>query len=400
MVTAARDRFNKDFTPDKYEAFLQFLNECFGEAPTFRISETPIFVSRDLKRKLFEACEQITDVITAPGFSEKANAAIFDKSLYVPNEDEQPLFLQYDFGICESETGEIVPQLIELQGFPSLYFYQHYLAVGYRKFFTVPDSYSHLFNGLDEHMYFQILRQAIVGGHDPKNVVLLEIEPEKQNTRVDFWSTRNVLGIKVLCLSKLLREGRDLYYLDEAGKRVPVYRIFNRVIFDELLKRTDLPRQFNLTEEVNAEWAGHPNWFSKISKYSMPSIHSPYVPATYFLSELRQIPDDLENYVLKPLFSFSGEGVKFNVTRADIESVENPANYILQRKVRYAWSIRTPDPADPAKFEQRMMLVWLPGEPRPMLVNNLIRMTKGDMVGVKYNKNKVWVGASVGFYEP
>lgn len=400
MIPSVRTQFNRDFTPEKYEAFLQSVADGFGEASTFRVCETPVFVPRGLKRQLIEAVDQINDVICHPDFNKNAAAAIKMPELKVPDEDEHALFLQYDFGICEDGKGGLIPQMIELQGFPSLYYFQYLLGRSYRRHFNIPEGYHTFFNGLDEAAYLQILKEAIVGGHDPKNVILLEIEPEKQNTRIDFWGAEKLLGIKVLCLSKLLREGRDLFYLDDAGKKVEVRRIYNRIIFDELLRRPDLPRQFNLTEPINAEWAGHPNWFMKISKFTMPSLKNPYVPETFFVHELPAIPDDLENYVLKPLFSFSGEGVKFNVEKSDIENLKNPEDYILQKKATYARAIQTPDPNDPAKCEIRMMMIWPKNQPRPMLVNNLIRITKGEMVGVKYNKNKDWVGASVGFFEP
>ncbi|MCB0575181.1 MAG: hypothetical protein KDC61_11525, partial [Saprospiraceae bacterium] len=254
--------------------------------------------------------------------------------------------------------------------------------------------------GLDSESYIDLMRRVIVGDSRPENVVLLEVEPEKQNTRIDFWGTRHHLGVKVICLSKLKKEGRDLYYLDEQGRRIGVERIYNRIIFDELEKRADLPREWDLTSEVNAEWVGHPNWFFRISKYTLPFLSTPFVPKTLFVNELKTIPDDLENWVLKPLFSFSGQGVKINITREDVESVENPDNFILQRKVEYIPGVTTPNPAEPSKCEIRMMIVWDKGQEKPRLVNNLVRMSKGEMVGVRYNKGRDWVGASVGFFEP
>ena len=200
-----------------------------------------------------------------------------------------------------------------------------------------------------------------------------------------------------MCLSKLRRDGRQLFYENEAGERVAVERIYNRIIFDELEKKTDLPREWSLFEPVDARWVGHPNWFFRVSKYTLPFIKSRFVPQTIFVNELESVPTDLQNWVLKPLFSFSGMGVKFNVQPGDIEAVADPENWILQRKVNYAAAIKSPD--EPVKCEIRMMMVWLPGEPRPTLVNNLVRLSKGEMVGVRYNKDKNWVGASVAFFE-
>ena len=124
------------------------------------------------------------------------------------------------------------------------------------------------------------------------------------------------------------------------------------------------------------------------------------MPETRFLSELQSIPDDLENWVLKPLFSFSGQGVKINITRADVEGVDDPSNYILQRKVDYIAAVETIIPNEPSKCEIRMMMLWHKDWEKPRLVNNLVRMSKGEMVGVRYNMGKEWVGSSVAFFEP
>jgi hypothetical protein len=399
MHREARRHYNATFTEEKYQSFLQTMNTAFGEPVTFRMSETPVFVPKDLKEKLLQGVDDICAVLTEPDFKTRSEAAI-PADLLVPNEDDHTTFLQLDFGICRDAEGNLTPQLIEMQGFPSLYFFQHLMASSYRKHFDIPADFHHLFGGLDAEGYVETLRETIIGDARPENVVLLEIDPEKQNTRIDFWGSRHYLGLRVLNLSDLRREGRDLYYLDESGRRVEVQRIYNRIIFDELGKRDDLPREWDLISEVNAEWVGHPNWFFRISKYTLPFLKTPFVPETYFLKDLMSIPDDLENWVLKPLFSFSGMGVKVNVAREDLETLDRPEDYILQRKVQYASAVQTLRPDEPSKCEIRMMLVWDKHAFQPRLVNNLVRMSKGEMVGVRYNQGKDWVGASVGFFEP
>jgi len=375
------------------------MNTAYGEAVTFRVCETPVFVPAALKAKLIQGVEDICAVLTRPDFKQRSAAAL-PEHLRVPGEDEHPMFLQLDFGICRDSNGHLTPQLIEMQGFPSLYLFQHLLAESYRKHFDIPADFNHLFGGLDQAGYIELLRETIVGDSKPENVVLLEVEPEKQNTRIDFWGTSKHLGIKVLCLSKVKREGRDLFYLDENGRRIAIERIYNRIIFDELEKRSDLPREWDMTTEVNAEWVGHPNWFFRISKHTLPFMRSAFVPETHFLNELKSIPADLENWVLKPLFSFSGQGVLVNVTPADVAAVQDPANFILQRKVQYEAGIKTLNPEEPSKCEIRMMMIWKKGWDKPRLVNNLVRISKGEMVGVRYNQGKDWVGASLGFFEP
>jgi len=396
MISEIRSAYNSAFTDKKYQAFLDHIANAYNHTPSFRIAETPVFVPRKLGTHLFNACEEITDLICSPGFKEMTQGAINDV-FYVPQESNRTLFLQMDFGITKNENGELFPKLIEVQGFPSLYFYQDLVANAYHDFFNVPDQLNHLFGGLNSESYIELLRKCIVADEDPKQVVLLEIEPDSQTTRIDFLGTAHHLGIKVLCISDLKKDGRKVYYLDESGKRIDIKRIYNRVIFDELMQRTDLKREFRFRDPADVHWVGHPNWFYRISKYTLPFIDSQYCPKTWFVSELDDIPGDLENYVLKPLFSFAGSGVKINVTRDDIVSIKDPENYILQEKVNYMPVVETPD--GNAKCEIRMLMLWQIGQERPVMVNNLARLSKGEMIGVKYNKDKTWVGGSVAFFE-
>lgn len=396
MIPSIRDHYNAHWTQAKYEDFLQDVYRLYDHVPGFRIAETPVFIPAGLKDKIFNACNYIIDEIMNPGFHSRSEASL-SKELAVPNEDAHTTFLQMDFGLCEGPDGEIVPKLIEVQGFPSLYFYQHTVAGLYRKHFEIPDSVSHLFNGFTPDSYANLLREIIVGNEDPKEVVLIDIEPWKQNTQIDFYATRKFLGIHVACVSDLYKRGNQLFYKDEEDKEIRVKRIYNRVIFDELLQRTDLDLKFKFTDELDVKWVGHPNWFYRISKHTVPYLRHEFIPKTHFLSDLQSIPSDLENYVLKPLYSFSGSGVVFHVKPEDLHAVSDPSQYILQEKVNYFPVIKSPD--DPVKVEVRIMLLWPDDAPRPFIVNNLARLSKGEMIGVKFNKDKTWVGGSVGFYE-
>jgi hypothetical protein len=240
------------------------------------------------------------------------------------------------------------------------------------------------------------MKDIIVGDLDPRAVVLLEIFPEKQKTRIDFYCTEKLLGIKTVCLTKLVAEGNSLYYEDK-GEKIQIKRIYNRLIFDDLEKQDGLGEVVDLTKNYDVEWVPNPNWFYRISKFTLPFINNPFVPKTFFLNELKQIPTDLENYVLKPLFSFAGMGVVIDVKQEDIDAVTDPENWILQRKVKYADVIQTPD--EPAKAEIRLFYFWKDEWPRPIAVHNLARLSKGKMIGTRYNKNKEWVGGSVAFFE-
>ncbi len=395
MIQAFRNSYIQNFNQETYKKLVSSIESEVGCSIRFNVAETPIFVSKEFKDKLLSACEAIFDTILNTDFKEQSQGSL-KGMIEIPGDEGKPVFMQLDFGVCD-ENGELVPKLIEAQGFPSLYAYQMFLELAFRKYFDIPSGYSALLNGYNEEEYVQLLKEVIVGNEDPKQVVLLEVEPEMQTTSIDFYATEKLLGIKVLCLSKMKLDGKTLYYLNEEGERIDIKRIYNRVIFDELDKRTDLQREFNFTEEVDVHWVEHPNWFFRISKYSLPFLKNKFVPETYFLNQLDEYPADLENFVLKPLFSFAGMGVKINIDKSDLDAIEDPENYILQRKVHYLPIIETLDV--PAKCEIRMMVIWNPKEERPKVLTNIGRLSKGEMIGVRYNKDKTWVGGTICFFE-
>lgn len=398
MIASLRKAYNANFTEEKYQAFLDEIYRATDHRPPFHIAETPVFVPKKLGEQLIQACNELVETLCRPDFKALSQDTILPGS-FVPGETAHTTFLCVDFGICRDENGELIPQLIEIQGFPSLYFYQDLCANAYRRHFDIPDELQHLFGGYTSETYREKLRNIIVGDANPENVVLLEIEPEKQNTQVDFWATDRALGIKTKCISELKVEGKDVYYLADNGRKVAVERIYNRVIFDELQKRPDLKREFLFENEYNIKWIGHPHWFARISKHTLPLFDSKFVPDSFYLSELDRVPQDLDKFVLKPLYSFSGQGVLIHPTRADIDAIpeEQRKNFILQQKVNYAPVVETLD--EPAKTEIRIMMVWEEDKPRPEVITNLARLSKGEMVGVRYNKGKTWVGGSVGFFE-
>lgn len=397
MVPALRKSFNEHFTPGSYNAYVAELSRMYEGALDFRVAETPVFIGKEFKAKLISACEAIVDVITQYNFKPLTSRAI-PPELDVPNENDHSHFIAFDFGVCEGADGELEPQLIEMQGFPSLFCYQVLQDEVLRRHFTIPDNYSMYLGDFDRDSYINTLKEIIVGGENPEHVILLELFPHTQKTRIDFYCTREYLGIEVVCLTELIKEGSKLYYLRQ-GRKTEVKRIYNRVIFDELMQQPEEIREKGglFFEQLDVTWIPHPNWFYRISKYTLPYIRHPYVPKTRFLSEQREIPADLENYVLKPLFSFAGQGVVIDVKREDIESITDPRNWILQRKVKYADVIPTPDEA--AKAEIRIFYFWKDGASRPVPAANLARLSKGKMIGVRYNKDKEWVGGSLAYFE-
>ncbi len=398
MVPALRQQFNAAFSIEKYNAFLQDLHSKYPGAMQFRIAETPEFIDREFTRKLLDACETIVDVITDPGFLKMTDRSI-PPAENVPNETAVSNMIAFDFGICINEKNELEPQLIEMQGFPTLYGFQVYYPDVLQRHFDIPSNYTQYLGGYTRDTYLADLKKVILGEYPPEEVILLEIKPHEQKTKIDFYCTEDYIGIQPVCITELIQEGRQLFYINAATKKKSrVSRIYNRIIFDDLnAQKAHLGEFVDITQDLNVQWAPHPNWFYRISKFTLPFIHHPFVPETRFLNEVPDIPADLDNYVLKPLFSFAGQGVVIDVTPADIAAVNDPENWILQRKVRYANVIETP--GIPAKFEIRMMYLWKDGAPRPTPAINLTRLSKGKMIGVRYNKDMDWVGGSVALFE-
>jgi hypothetical protein len=398
MVPSLRKKFNEAFTKEKYEQFLEDLHSKHPGAIEFRVAETPEFIDKAFTQKILDACESIVDVIIDPDFKKLTNRSI-PKGENVPHENDISHMIAFDFGICINENHELEPQLIEMQGFPTLFGFQVYYPDVLKKHFDIPDNYTQYLGNYTRESYIKDLKEVIIGTTHVENVILLEIKPHVQKTRIDFYCTQDYTGIQPVCITDLIQEGRKLFYINEKTKqKTEVRRIYNRIIFDDLnAQKASLGNYVDITQDLDVQWVPHPNWFYRISKFTLPFIKHPFVPATYFLNEIKQIPSDLENYVLKPLFSFAGQGVVIDVTKKDIEQVKEPENWILQRKVKYADVIETPD--IPAKCEIRMMYIWKDGEPRPKAAVNLTRLSKGKMIGVRYNADKEWVGGSVAFFE-
>lgn len=391
MIPELRKKFNLEFTPQKYETFVNDLSASFKYPVDFRISETPLFLADDLKNKLLKACDDLCKQVTSSDFNVKMKDAV-PAHLNIPGETDHPEFFVFDFAICKSESGEFYPKLIELQGFPTLYGYQYFFEQKLREHFEIPENYTSYFNNVTPNEYVKMMKDVIVSDADPENVILLEIEPEKQKTRIDFAATEKLIGVREVCISDLIKRGTNLFY-KKNGMEIPIQRIYNRVIFDEL-SRTEKNFNFDLKEELNVTWVPHPNWFYKMSKYSLPVLKGEFVPKCFYLRDLSSYPDDLENYVLKPLFSFAGLGVKVDVTKEMLDEINDKENYILQEKVEYTPLIETPD--EKAKVEIRIMFIW---QDKPILVNNLVRQSKGKMMGVDFNKNKTWVGGSTALHQ-
>jgi hypothetical protein len=389
MIVALRQRFNAEFTPEKYERLRREMTSRCGMEVPFALCETPCFFPDALVERMGEDGKAlIRQLVENPEYRACSEASIPAK-FRVPNESPHPMFVQVDFGLVRDSAGELQPKLVELQAFPSLYAYQPVLAQAYIDVFSLDAKLRYFLSGLDSASYQRLLQDAIVAGHDPANVVLMEVHPEEQKTRPDFLLTDKLLGIRTVCITKIRKEGRRLFY-EEAGKRVPIERIYNRTIVDEL-ERKGVALPFDFRDDLDVEWAGHPNWYFRMSKYSIPYLKHPSVPRTWFLDQLVEVPADLENFVLKPLYSFAGLGVVIAPSRADIDAIPagKRSEYILQERMNFTPVVETPYGL--TKVELRIMYVWLQ-ELVPVLT--IVRMGRGLMMGVDQNKNMAWVGSS------
>jgi hypothetical protein len=395
MIPELRQRFNAEFTPEKYRRLLDGLHAACGAPVKFRVSETPCFFPAPLlERMALHGRELVSQLLANPAYMAASDESI-PPEFNVPRQPAHPMFVCVDFGLVRGASGGLEPRLVELQGFPSLYAFQPALASQYRQAYGLEPGLRFTLGGLDEDSYPALLRRAILGGHDPEHVILMEIDPQDQKTLPDFLLTGRLCGIRTVCITAVRREGKRLYYQRD-GKRVPIRRIYNRAIVDELVRK-NVKLDVDFRDDLEVEWAGHPNWYFRLSKYSTPFLAHPCVPRTWFLDQLERLPDDLENYLLKPLYSFAGLGIRIAPSREELEAIPpgKRHDYILQERMRFEPVIHTP--AGPTQAEVRVMYIWLE-EMTP--VQTIIRTGRGLMMGVDHNRNLEWVGASAGFYLP
>lgn len=400
MDPTLRALYNASFTEERYQSYLKRLEKMCGGPIPFRVAESPLFLPRDLRDRLAQHATEIVEQICNPALIHRTERAV-PAHLDVPNRNAFSNCIQVDFAIVRDEHGRLDGKLVELQGFPSLYSLMVLQTDAIsEEMASIPGldkDWSLYFGGLDRKTYVETLKRAIVADYDPETVILMDLKPEEQKTRPDFVATKMLLGIDAVDPTELEKEGRQLFRRI-GNRKVPVKRIYNRVVFDELAK-SDTKLPFVYTEPLQVNWFPHPNWYWIWSKYTVPYLDHPAVPKATFLSDLKQIPDDLENYVLKPLFSFAGTGVIVDVSKNDIQKIpdKDRNGWILQRKITYEPALTTPD-WNGVKAEIRMMFLWADDAPRPRLVMNLVRMSRGKMLGVDHNKNLTWVGGSVGIW--
>ncbi len=391
MIPSLRQSFNSNYKPEKYPQLLSLLAERCGVPISFRVSETPCFLpSALIDRMANDGKELIRQLVDSPEYHAHSSQSI-PLEFNVPHESPHPMFIQVDFGLVRNADGELQPKLVELQAFPSLYAYQPVLARTFMDVYGLDQGQRYLLGGLDSASYLSLLRRAIVADQDPENVILMEIDPTHQKTLPDFLLTEKLLGIRTVDITAIRKAGNSLFW-ENAGKRIPIKRIYNRAIVDEL-ERKGAKLAFDFRDDLHVEWAGHPNWYFRISKFSIPYLKHPSVPKTWFLDQLPEIPSALEHYALKPLYSFAGLGVVIAPKKEDIAGVppDRRSQYILQERLHFEPVIETPFGG--TKVEVRVMYIWV-DELMPVLT--ILRMGRGLMMGVDHNRNMEWVGSSAG----
>ena len=396
MIPSLRASFNQAWTEEQFQDLIRRLETRTGTPLGFPISETPCFFPQSLMTSIAATGLELVDQILGDGEAMKAADAVVPLRFRGPGAEAMPTFLQVDFGLVRNADGTIAPKLVELQAFASLYAFQLAVAEAYRDAFSLSPDLRIFLDDLDADSYHQLMAKAIVAGNDPREVVLMEIEPRKQKTWPDFVTTEQMWGVRAIDVSEVRREGRRLFY-ERDGTRTPIKRIYNRVIPDEL-ERKGIELPFNYDDDLDVTWAGHPAWYFRISKFSIPYLRHPSVPETRFLDDIESLPGDRQGYLLKPLFSFAGGGIIFAPTDEQIAAIpaNQRKNYILQERINFTPVIDTPE--GPAQAEIRIMYVLDGTHLRPVLP--LLRMGRGKMMGVDHNKGLRWVGASAGFLAP
>ena len=422
MIASIRQKFNAAFTEEAYQNYLAFLNTPFPGALDFSVAETPIFIDKNFIEKLLATGDYVNQVIQSNSFKSITEPSLKNVPLF-PNESALPQCIVMDFALAMNEHNELVPALIELQGFPSLFAYEILQDECLRKTYTIPEGYSPYLNGYTKEKYMLHLETILKADrfidykmnldtnnrnvsdstkdtlkHSNKHTVLLEILPHQQKTRIDFYCTEKYFNIPIVCITEIFVEENHLFY-EKAGKKIKIDRIYNRIVLDELKNQTKEIQDKGalLWSNLDIEWVSHPHHFFRISKFLLPFLKHTYIPKAQFLDQLTETPTALDKYILKPLFSFAGQGVMIDISADDISNIKDPSAWILQEKVEYANCIDTP--TGPAKAELRLFYFWDESKQQYIATMNLTRLSKGKMIGVNYNKTATWVGGSLAYFE-
>ncbi len=407
MIRSLRRQFNDRYTDAQYRALLRDMDERTRTHLTIRVAETPVFLPAVLVQHMVDEGAAMTMQLVNDREYLQAAAATIPAAFRVANQDEHPSFMTVDFGLVypgdgnwNGDLGLLEPRLVELQAFPSVYGYQAALGDAYREAFELPAGLKSYLGNMGEDGYWDLMRQAVVGEHDPAHVVLMEVTPEEQKTLPDFHVHEDRLGIRTVDITDIFQRGRDLYFAHE-GVEVPIRRIYNRAIADEIVRRGIVPG-FDLTADLNVEWAGHPNWYFLLSKFSLPYLQRKTVPPAVFLDAWMRgdgrdrLSPDRSQWVLKPLFSFAGKGIEFAPSDETLQAIpeDERGGYLLQQRMRFEPVIETPFGMTQAEI--RILYVWPTGG-RLQAAGTLVRLGRGAMMGVDHNKDQQWVGGSAGF---
>ena len=422
MIASIRQKFNAAFTEQAHQNYLAALNTAFPCALDFSVAETPIFIDKNFTEKVLATGNYVNKQIQSAHFKSITEPSLKNQSFF-PKETPLPACIVMDFALAQNEHDEIVPALIELQGFPSLFAYELLQDECIRKTYIIPEGYSPYLNGYTKEKYLAHLETILKGNtlidtkknldtnnrnisgstndsikNSNKHTVLLEILPHQQKTRIDFYCTEKYLNIPTVCITEIFTEGTHLYY-EREGKKIKIDRIYNRIVLDELNHQTKEIQEKGalLQNDLAIEWVTHPHHFFRISKFLLPFLKHANIPHTQFVDQLTEIPTALEKYILKPLFSFAGQGVIIDIKAGDIENIKGPSGWILQEKVNYANCIETPK--GPSKAELRLFYFWDEEKQQYIATMNLARLSKGKMIGVNYNKTATWVGGSLAYFE-
>lgn len=419
MIPELRNEFNARFDHSVYEALLDDIERRCGGSIQFRVAETPIFVPEALLNVMAEQGVLLArHLMNDMAYLEAARGAIPDGYDFA-DQTTHPNFLTADFALVRDGSGDLAPKLVEIQAFPSVFAYQAELCESYRNVFHLPKSLGTFLGGLGETSYWDLFRRTVLGSHDPENVVLTEVDPLHQKTFPDFFLTSQRLGIPIVDIATLKPVDNKLHYRDPSGRLVPIHRIYNRAIVDEMVARhIHLP--FDLSNSWEVEWAGHPNWYFLISKFSIPwlsrTTEYPVVPAAVFVEDFLAGPgrealtaagvdiprsnNDETIYsdlLLKPLFSFAGKGIEFDPSLGRLQAIptHERSSYLLQKRMRFEPTIETPFGLTQAEI--RILYLW-PDDGALTPALSLVRLGRGRMMGVDHNKNQEWVGGSAAFY--
>ena len=348
MIPALRHDFNTRFRPETFRTLLHSLDAIARTHVAFPVAETPCFFPASMLDEMSRIGIDLTlQLVNDPDYLARSLAAI-PEAWRAADQNAHPHFLTADFGLVREHSGRLAPRLVEMQAFPSVFGFQWAVSEAYRSAFSLDPSLRYLLGGLDESQFWKLLARTIVAGHDPETVVLIDVDPANQKTLPDFHITADRLGIRIVDIAALevLDPSRDSpTQLDRVSATAITAASFPFAASTIAPSSTSSSAGKSPSSSTTASpstlngpaiptgistSASSPSPSSTIPPFRPPSSSTTgsesSAPASKSArgpkeSPRDRLPADRDRLILKPLYSFAGQGILFAPTDDQLAAI-------------------------------------------------------------------------------